>query len=38
MKMKKTLTILFALILTTGLYAQQVDRDMVIFEGATGFW
>ena len=36
--MKKTFTILFALILGISLYAQQVDRDMVIVEIGTGFW
>lgn len=36
--MKKQIILLIGLILTISLFAQQVDRDMVIFEGATGFW
>jgi hypothetical protein len=36
--MKRFLTLLIGLILGFGIHAQQVDRDMVIFEGGTGFW
>lgn len=36
--MKKLFILIFGLILSTGSFSQQVDRDMVIFEGATGFW
>jgi len=36
--MKKLFTILLGLVLSIGIYAQQVDRDMVVIEGATGFW
>jgi hypothetical protein len=36
--MKKLFTILFGMILGVSLIAQQVDRDMVVVEGGTGFW
>ncbi len=36
--MKKLITILFGMMLFIGIQAQQVDRDMVVLEGGTGFW
>jgi hypothetical protein len=36
--MKKLFTIVCGLLLGVSLIAQQVDRDMVVVEGGTGFW
>ena len=36
--MKKLITLFFILFLGISLHAQQVDRDMVVVEGGTGFW
>jgi hypothetical protein len=36
--MKKLFTIVFGLMLGVSLIAQQVNRDMVVVEGGTGFW
>jgi hypothetical protein len=36
--MKKLFTILLGTMLFFSINAQQVDRDMVVLEGATGFW
>ena len=36
--MKKLIIFLLGIMLFAGIHAQQVDRDMVIMEGATGFW
>jgi hypothetical protein len=36
--MKKLFTIVFGLMIGVNLMAQQVDRDMVVVEGGTGFW
>jgi len=36
--MKNLFTILVAILLGVTLQAQQVDRDQVVIEGATGFW
>jgi len=36
--MKKQIIFLLVMILFAGIYAQQVDRDMVVMEGAIGFW
>ena len=36
--MKKLTFIVFGIMLAMGIHAQQVDRDMVVVEGFTGFW
>ncbi len=36
--MKNLFTLILAVLLGIGLHAQQVDRDMVVVEGGTGFW
>ncbi len=36
--MKNLFTFILAILLGVSLHAQQVDRDMVVVEGATGFW
>lgn len=36
--MKKTIILSLSLFFSVFIYAQQVSRDMVIVEGATGFW
>lgn len=36
--MKLLSTLFLALLLGLGIHAQQVDRDMVVIEGGTGFW
>jgi hypothetical protein len=36
--MKNLFTVLVAILLGVALHAQQVDRDQVVIEGATGFW
>jgi len=36
--MRNLFTLLFTVLLGFTLQAQQVERDLVIVEGATGFW
>jgi hypothetical protein len=36
--MKNIFTLILAVMLGVSLHAQQVNRDMVVIEGATGFW
>jgi hypothetical protein len=36
--MKNVFTLMLAFLLGLFLHAQQVDRDVVVIEGATGFW
>jgi len=36
--MKKNLIFILAILLGVSLHAQQVQRDMVVVEGGTGFW
>lgn len=36
--MKHLFTILLGVIIGISIQAQQVDREMVVVEGGTGFW
>jgi hypothetical protein len=36
--MKNLFTLILTVLLGISLHAQQVDRDMVVVEGGTGFW
>lgn len=36
--MKHLFTFILACVMGFGIHAQQVDRDMVVVEGGTGFW
>ena len=36
--MKQLFTIMLTVLLGVFLHAQQVDRDVVVIEGGTGFW
>jgi hypothetical protein len=36
--MKRLFTLLLTVLLGVTLHAQQVERDLVIVEGGTGFW
>lgn len=36
--MRNLLGLFILVLLGFGLHAQQVDRDMVVVEGGTGFW
>lgn len=36
--MKNLFILLLTVLLGIGLHAQQVQRDMVVVEGGTGFW
>ncbi len=36
--MKQLITLMLTLLLGVFLHAQQVDRELVVIEGGTGFW
>lgn len=36
--MRKLFTLLLGVLIGFTIQAQQVDRDMVVVEGGTGFW